>query len=91
MTTATAPSVLDALDFHPVLPCGVSDEHAGEIPPAQWRSVKTCGCVSLLCGPHAEYNRQEHNALLDGERDYGVCMQCGAEPVLLAALEPINY
>lgn len=90
MTTATAPDTLAPLDFTPALPCAVSDEHAGEIPPAQWRSVKTCGCVALICGPHAERARQAHNRAVSGVTT-GWCKQCEARPVLLAALEPIDY
>lgn len=68
--------ILTRLDYPtPVIACERPDAHDAWIPPAQWRVKTTCGCVRLLCGPHAEQARQRHNAALAGQ--YSFCGMCG--------------
>ncbi|MDF2506315.1 MAG: hypothetical protein K0Q52_174 [Microbacterium sp.] len=85
---ATTPDTLAALDFPtPVIPCDVTQDHATPHK-AKFRAESTCGCVDLLCAPHAERVRHRHNEAVQGDTLLQ-CADCGARPVLLSILERI--
>jgi hypothetical protein len=84
----TTPADLSALDFPaPMVPCDLDADHSRP-QRARWRAVYTCGCVDLLCAPHAEKARRMHNAAVRGEVLTN-CGTCHAVPVLLSVFERI--